>query len=456
MTYVLRYLLVFLAPLAIVQAQAATDSIYSPSLRALRAEVTAGDSAAVSRFWQRIGAKGAPIVEDIAEDPRFQRVTFLYRGGRDTRSVAAITLENHQLANDRYFALGRLGRLQGTDVWYRTYRLRSDARFTYRLSPNDDRLFADLQGPAWTDRVGHARADSLNPRRVKTRDGVVSLVELRDAPKQPWITRDAAVPRGTLDSASLPSTTLGNERTIKIYTPPGYEAGSRATNLVVVLDGESVPDDMPIPTILDNLIAARRLGPTIGVMVGNAPGARPAELSYSPAFATFVRRELMPWIRARYRVPTDPARIVIAGQSLGGSAAAHLGVVMPELFGNVLTQSGGFAARRTRATAAQAARQPEQLVEDDFPEGEWLTRELATTPRRRLRFYLDVGTLEDVAWEFPRPQYATPTVLVANRHLRDVLEAKGYWVRYREINGPHDPLSWRGTFGDALISLIGQ
>jgi hypothetical protein len=72
------------------------------------------------------------------------------------------------------------------------------------------------------------------------------------------------------------------------------------------------------------------------------------------------------------------------------------------------------------------------------------------------RFYIDVGTLEDVAWEFPFPQYATPTVLLANRHLRDVLQAKGYWVRYREINGPHDPLSWRGTFGDALITLIGR
>jgi hypothetical protein len=131
-------------------------------------------------------------------------------------------------------------------------------------------------------------------------------------------------------------------------------------------------------------------------------------------------------------------------------------VTMSDLFGNVLAQSGGFAARRARAAAAASSHQSEQLIEDDFPEGEWLTRELATMPRRRLRFYIDVGTLEDVAWEFPFPQYATPTVLLANRHLRDVLQAKGYWVRYREINGPHDPLSWRGTFGDALITLIGR
>jgi enterochelin esterase-like enzyme len=445
-----------LAPRAIARAQSAADSLHSASLRTLRDELATGDSTATSRFWQRVRAGGTPIVEDIPGDARFQHVTFVYRGANDTRGVAVIALENHQLANDRYLALARLSRLSGTDVWYRTYRLRSDARFTYRLSPNDDRLFADLRSAEWRDRVGHARADSLNPRQFRTRDGVVSLVELRDAPKQPWIAPDVTVPHGHVDSLALESETLGNTRTIKVYTSPGYSAATRAANLILVLDGESVPDDMPVPTILDNLIAAHRIGPTVAVMVANAPGARPAELSYSADFARFMRGELVPWVRARYAVPTDPARVVIAGQSLGGSAAAHLGVTMSDLFGNVLAQSGGFAARRARAAAAASSHQSEQLIEDDFPEGEWLTRELATTPRRRLRFYIDVGTLEDVAWEFPFPQYATPTVLLANRHLRDVLQAKGYWVRYREINGPHDPLSWRGTFGDALITLIGR
>ncbi len=69
--------------------------------------------------------------------------------------------------------------------------------------------------------------------------------------------------------------------------------------------------------------------------------------------------------------------------------------------------------------------------------------------------HLEVGTLEDVAWEFAFPQYATSTVLLSNRHLRDVLDAKGYSFSYHEYNGPHDSLIWRGTFGDALISLIG-
>jgi hypothetical protein len=120
----------------------------------------------------------------------------------------------------------------------------------------------------------------------------------------------------------------------------------------------------------------------------------------------------------------------------------------------VISQSGGYALGPPGGDAGSAPGNA-GLTEDDFPQREWLTRQIATTDRRPVRIYLEVGTLEDVAWEFPFPQYATPTVLLANRHLRDVLEARDYQVTYHEYNGPHDPLVWRGTLGDALIALIG-
>jgi enterochelin esterase family protein len=47
-------------------------------------------------------------------------------------------------------------------------------------------------------------------------------------------------------------------------------------------------------------------------------------------------------------------------------------------------------------------------------------------------------------------------ILESNRHLRDVLLAKGYDVHYQQFVGGHDYISWRGTFSDGLIALIGR
>ena len=36
-----------------------------------------------------------------------------------------------------------------------------------------------------------------------------------------------------------------------------------------------------------------------------------------------------------------------------------------------------------------------------------------------------------------------------------MLRAKGYEVRFKEFEGGHDYLSWRGTLTDGLIALLG-
>ena len=71
-------------------------------------------------------------------------------------------------------------------------------------------------------------------------------------------------------------------------------------------------------------------------------------------------------------------------------------------------------------------------------------------PKLPIRFYLDAGALEldrdGKDGSFP----------VTNRHLRDVLRAKGYEVFYQEFQGGHDHVSWRGTIADGLILLGGK
>src|ERR1043165_8355020 len=143
-------------------------------------------------------------------------------------------------------------RLGGTDVWYRTYKVRNDARFVYKVSENDP-----LQSFVDPNRKSESKADPLNPRLFATGH---SFVELPDAPPQEAALRTPPV-RGSVRKTTYHSTILGNDRDIWVYTPPGFAAGEGPYPLLVVLDGGAYTTLVPVPTILDNLIAERRIAP---------------------------------------------------------------------------------------------------------------------------------------------------------------------------------------------------
>jgi enterochelin esterase family protein len=66
-----------------------------------------------------------------------------------------------------------------------------------------------------------------------------------------------------------------------------------------------------------------------------------------------------------------------------------------------------------------------------------------------VRWYLDAGELE--VWMIDR----RAGILHANRHLADVLRAKGYDVTHREFPGGHDYLWWNETLAWGLRALLG-
>ena len=84
-------------------------------------------------------------------------------------------------------------------------------------------------------------------------------------------------------------------------------------------------------------------------------------------------------------------------------------------------------------------------------EPEWLARQFVASPRLPLRFYLDVGLLED--WTEGDEGVSQ---LVSTRHFRNILHAKGYPVRYAEFSGDHEEICWQGTLADGLIALLNE
>jgi enterochelin esterase family protein len=142
-------------------------------------------------------------------------------------------------------------------------------------------------------------------------------------------------------------------------------------------------------------------------------------------------------------VTRDPQRVTIGGSSYGGLAATCAAYRHPETFGNVLSQSGSYWWTPP----------PDPSKPDTFTPGadpSYVAQLFVNSPKLPLRFYLDAGSLE-----LDRDGDGS-SILVTNRHLRDVLRAKGYEVFYQEFQGGHDYLSWRGTLADGLILLGGK
>ncbi|MGH8630528.1 MAG: alpha/beta hydrolase [Burkholderiales bacterium] len=59
-------------------------------------------------------------------------------------------------------------------------------------------------------------------------------------------------------------------------------------------------------------------------------------------FEAILVKELLPLVRRRYRVRSDPRSWAIAGLSLGGEFGIHVGLKHPELFRSVALLSGSL------------------------------------------------------------------------------------------------------------------
>lgn len=211
----------------------------------------------------------------------------------------------------------------------------------------------------------------------------------------------------------------------------------------MVLDGQTFGGDdrspVSMPTILDNLIAAGKIPPTLAVLVNEIDfhEHRDRDFNGSESFAAFLSKEVIPWAEAHWGVKLDGRHTVLLGVSSGGLCAAFSALKHPDDFGNVISLSGYFSYEPDAEPGVPARNRP--------GEG-WLLRQYRAAKSRPVRFYLEVG-------RFERHQYLGNDFVAANRQFRDMLRSKGYDVTYRERPGGHDLVWWRGAVADGLVAL---
>jgi enterochelin esterase-like enzyme len=174
--------------------------------------------------------------------------------------------------------------------------------------------------------------------------------------------RREGIARGKVELVEYDSRTVGTQRKMLVYTPPGFST-DRKYPVLYLLHGiggderewqkHGTPD-----VILDNLYADKKLEPMIVVLPnGRAQPNDRAEgdiFSHAKAFETFeydLLKDVIPFMDSHYPVKPDRDNRAIAGLSMGGGQALNFGLGNLDRFAWV----GGFSS-------APNTRPPERLV----------------------------------------------------------------------------------------------
>jgi enterochelin esterase-like enzyme len=206
------------------------------------------------------------------------------------------------------------------------------------------------------------------------------------------------------------------ERDAYFYQPPVAEP----VPLLVVFDGPDYLRRARLPIIVDNLIHKKRIRPFAMAMIAHGKQNRFIEYACSDVTLGFLQFNVLPLAKKELNligVEQTPGAYGVLGASMGGLMALYAGLRLPEIFGQVLSQSGAFYPDFVVNTLVQ------------------------TGQGKQTRIWMDVGALE--------------YLLAFNRQMHTLLINQGYTVAYREFQGGHNYTAWRDDLAAGLEYLFG-
>jgi enterochelin esterase family protein len=212
-------------------------------------------------------------------------------------------------------------------------------------------------------RVDGTRMIDPSNRWVKKWRTLASLVEIPADP--PALTERQSVPHGVVVHAVYPSASVGGDRPVALYLPPGYDPTAERTYPLLLLlhgfgDDETAWTEVGRANLIaDNLIAQDTIEPAIIAMpfghpvpVGDASGRGEYWQRNDSLFREDVMNDLLPFLEEHLRVSREASGRAVAGLSMGGGHAFAIGLTHPEKFSAVAAFSAAAPQMETEKLLA--------------------------------------------------------------------------------------------------------
>jgi enterochelin esterase family protein len=210
------------------------------------------------------------------------------------------------------------------------------------------------------------------------------------------------------------------KRKVGVYIPAQYKEGAEAP-FMVVHDGPG----LGMKTILDNLIAQKRIPPLIVISIANGGGdaqghERGKEYdNMNGDYAEYIETEVLPRVEktCNVKLTKDPDGRAVMGNSSGGSAALIMAWFRNDLYHRVLTTSGTFVNQAWP-------------FDPKYPDGAWGFHEtlIPNSPKKPIRIFMAAGDADLLNPNVMRDDMHD--WVEANHRMAKVLRAKGYHYQY--------------------------
>ncbi|RPJ59236.1 MAG: esterase [Acidobacteria bacterium] len=320
-----------------------------------------------------------------------------------------------------------------------------------KLAKGEDGVWSTTVGPLTPDFYSYSLTvdgvKTLDPPNAFIKQGIAGVdnIVFVSGPEAAFEDNNP-VPHGQIRLVWYSSGTLGAQRRMHVYTPPGYDSSDKRYPVFYLLHGGG-DEDSGWSTIgragfiLDNLIAKKKAQPMIVVMPNGSlpmpanlprptPGVTPSPevmAAYTAARARFVpelMKEVIPQIEKNFRVLADREHRAIAGLSMGGGQTLQVITANPDKFAYVGVWSAGIGRNAA----------------------EWETTNSAFLDNPKVNSWVKLFSISVGDKDF---------ALDGSKNLEEVLKKHGIQHQMHISGGGHTWINWRHYLNDFAPKLFG-